>query len=92
MQFAWVGAPIEEWSMPGALKRSDLVFWKGHVGIMLNDAHFLHANAHHMAVASEPLSEAIERIARLYGEPIGARRIDMKKARRETPAWLVSVN
>ena len=91
MQFAWVGTPIEDWSVPGALQRSDLVFWKGHVGIMLDDACFLHANAHHMAVASEPLSEAIERIARLYGDPIGARRIDIEKARRETPAWLVSV-
>ena len=45
-----------------ALKRGDLVFWKGHVGIMTSASRLLHANAHHMSVASEPLSEAVKRI------------------------------
>lgn len=90
MQFAWAGTAIEDWNAPGALRRGDLVFWNGHVGIMLDAARFLHANAHHMAVAAEPLSGAIERIARLYGEPVGARRIDIEKARQERPAWLRS--
>ncbi len=44
------------------LKRGDLVFWKGHVGIMRDAAVLLHANAHHMLVASEPLAEARRRI------------------------------
>ena len=88
MQFAWAGAPIENWKAPGALQRGDLVFWKGHVGIMLDGEMFLHANAHHMAVAKEPLSGAIERIAKIYGEPIGARRIDVSNLRGKTPAWL----
>ena len=43
-------------------QRGDLVFRKGHVGILLDGETLLHANAHHMAVAREPLSEAIERI------------------------------
>jgi cell wall-associated NlpC family hydrolase len=50
-------------------KRGDIVFWKGHVGLMLDDAHLLHANAYHMAVAREPLAEAAERIAKA-GLPI----------------------
>jgi cell wall-associated NlpC family hydrolase len=44
-------------------KRGDLVFWKGHVGIMRDATTLLHANGHHMMVASEPLSVAVERIA-----------------------------
>jgi len=49
---------------PGApLQRGDLVFWKGHVGLMLDTARFIHANAHHMAVTIEPFSQARERIA-----------------------------
>ena len=46
------------------LKRGDLVFWKGHVGVMRDGETLLHANAFHMQVASEPLSVAIERIAK----------------------------
>ncbi|WP_371155565.1 NlpC/P60 family protein [Jannaschia sp. 2305UL9-9] len=45
------------------LQRGDLVFWKGHVGMMSSDTMLLHANAHHMAVAYEPLNEARQRIA-----------------------------
>jgi len=44
-------------------ERGDLVFWKGHVGIMANDHMLLHANMHHMTVAYEPYAEAADRIA-----------------------------
>ena len=44
------------------LQRGDLVFWKGHVGVMLGGERLLHANAFHMAIAVEPLSEAVARI------------------------------
>ncbi|HHI89057.1 MAG TPA: NlpC/P60 family protein [Hellea balneolensis] len=54
-----------------ALQRGDLVFWKGHVGIMRDGETLLHANAYHMKVASEPLSEAIDRIER-KGGPVRA--------------------
>ncbi|MEL7130236.1 MAG: NlpC/P60 family protein [Pseudomonadota bacterium] len=86
MQFAWSGEAIEGWNEPEALQRNDLVFWKGHVGIMLNPDTILHANAHHMAVAYEPLAEAIERIAPLYGQPIGAKRVAIDPSAR--PEWL----
>jgi cell wall-associated NlpC family hydrolase len=44
------------------LQRGDLVFWKGHVGIMRDSRTLLHANGHHMLVASETLVEARTRI------------------------------
>ena len=46
------------------LVRGDLVFWPGHVGIMVDTALIVHANAHHMAVAVEPLVGAADRIAK----------------------------
>jgi len=55
------------------LQRGDLVFWAGHVGIMQDAERLLHANAHHMAVASEPLAVAQERVASIVG-PITALR------------------
>lgn len=57
-----------------ALQRGDLVFWKGHVAIMLDHEMMLHANGNTMTVAREPLSDAIERIERLYGRPTHYRR------------------
>lgn len=75
MQYAWCGEDIAGWDSPGGLQRNDLVFWKGHVGIMLDAETLFHANAHHMSTVWEPLDGAIERIASYYGEPIGARRI-----------------
>ncbi len=66
-----IGTPLP----PGApLKRGDLVFWRGHVGIMLDPETLLHANAFHMAVAREPLAEARARIAAAGGGEITARR------------------
>jgi cell wall-associated NlpC family hydrolase len=56
---------------PGDLQRGDLVFWKGHVGMMLDRERFLHANAFHMQVAVEPFAEAVARI----GEPAAYRRV-----------------
>jgi len=44
------------------LRRGDLVFWTGHVGIMTSDKNFLHANAFHMAVETEPFARARKRI------------------------------
>ncbi len=44
------------------LQRGDLVFWKGHVGIMQDAIQIIHANAHFMAVTSEPLADVSARI------------------------------
>jgi cell wall-associated NlpC family hydrolase len=45
------------------LRRGDLVFWRGHVGIMCDDKNLLHANGFHMMTVKEPLAEAVARIA-----------------------------
>ncbi len=44
------------------LRRGDLVFWKDHVAIVRDRENLLHANAFHMAVAIEPIADAIARI------------------------------
>src|SRR5262249_24057888 len=44
------------------LRRGDLVFWQRHVAIVRDAASLVHANAFHMAVAFEPIAQAIARI------------------------------
>lgn len=44
------------------LKRGDVVFWKGHVGIMTDAEALLHATAYTMSVYREPLRVARDRI------------------------------
>ena len=43
------------------LKRGDLIFWKGHVGLMLDAARILHANGYFMQVSVEPLANVRDR-------------------------------
>lgn len=74
MQAASIGDALDPGSDLSGLQRGDLVFWKGHVGIMRDEETLLHANGHSMSVASEPLHNAIERISHLYGRPTGFRR------------------
>jgi cell wall-associated NlpC family hydrolase len=52
----------------------DLVFWKGHVGIVRDRTSLLHANGFHMAVAIEPLAEALARISATGSEVTSVRR------------------
>lgn len=59
MQEAALGHSLPEGTRP---ERGDLLFWKGHVAIVVDGETMLHANAHHMAVAYEPIAVAIERI------------------------------
>lgn len=56
------------------LQRGDLIFWKGHVGMMADGRTLLHANGNTMNVALESLADAIERIGYLYDAPTLARR------------------
>lgn len=65
------GEPIDR----GDLRRGDLVFWKGHVGIMEDEETLLHANGHTMTVARENFEAAVKRIGWLYEQPTGYRRI-----------------
>ena len=74
MQASSIGTPLEIYDNFSELKRGDLVFWKGHVAIMVDAETIIHANGHTMMVAREPLLAALGRIGYLYGKPTGYRR------------------
>jgi hypothetical protein len=57
------------------LRRGDLMFWKGHVAIVRDRATLLHANAFHMAVAIEPIADAIKRIGESGSDVTSVRRL-----------------
>lgn len=44
------------------LKRGCVVFWEGHVGIMIDSINCIHANAYHMKTTTEPLINIIDRM------------------------------
>ena len=67
-----LGLPIAVDTDLAGLRRGDFVFWRGHVGIMRDEATLLHANAHHMLVASEPLRIARDRTLAKTSQPISA--------------------
>ncbi len=60
------------------LQRGDLIFWAGHVGILSDAETLLHANAHHMAVAYEPLAQAAARIV-AGADGTGSGEIEMRR-------------
>jgi Bacterial dipeptidyl-peptidase Sh3 domain/NlpC/P60 family len=70
MQRNEIGQAIDLPADLEGLQRGDLVFWKGHVGVMTDGVMLLHANAHHMATFAEPLSYAADRILKAGGGPI----------------------
>jgi hypothetical protein len=57
------------------LKRGDLIFWKGHVAIARDATTLIHANGHHMMVATEPAAEAIARIRAAGSDVTSVKRI-----------------
>jgi cell wall-associated NlpC family hydrolase len=72
MQERELGTPIEVRPDLGGLQRGDLVFWKGHVGLMMDETNFIHATGHSMTVMIEPIAVAEERIRRTSYGPISA--------------------
>ncbi len=72
MQEAALGAPVD---ISKGLKRGDLVFWKGHVGIMCNETEFLHANATYMCVTRNNLKEFAAQVEAEAGPITSARRL-----------------
>jgi hypothetical protein len=58
-----------------SLRRGDLLFWKGHVAIARDALTLLHANAFHMAVATEPIYDAIARIRAAGSELTNIKRL-----------------
>ncbi len=54
----------------GQLRRADLVFFPGHVGMMVDDTRMIHANAHWMTTMIEPLADVIARLKPEHPEPL----------------------
>ena len=60
-------------AVDGPLCRGDLIFWPGHVAMVVDDDRLIHANGFTMSVAHEGLRACIGRIAAAEG-PVTARR------------------
>jgi cell wall-associated NlpC family hydrolase len=56
------------------LRRGDLVFFPGHVGLMVDGSRIVHANAYWMATVIEPLDDVVARLRPLHDKPVVARR------------------
>lgn len=75
LQRAALGVPLSE---NAAARRGDIVFFPGHVGIMRDETHLLHANAWWMSTVVEPLADVIARLEPDHDRPVLARcRIDL---------------
>ncbi|WP_127114700.1 C40 family peptidase [Shimia sediminis] len=64
---------LQEASFPdatGGYARGDLLFWKGHVALVVDAETLIHANAHHMAVVHENIETAIARIEKQGDGPV----------------------
>ena len=55
------------------LQRGDLVFWKGHVAMVVNADVLIHANGHTMSVSYEGIRDAVARISAGGGGLVQAR-------------------
>lgn len=72
-QFTTLGHPV---AVGAPFERNDLIFWQGHVAIVTSPTEIIHANAGHMAVATENIQDAIARIeAQGDGAVIGHKRL-----------------
>ncbi len=79
-----VGQAFDEIEDLGRLRRGDLLFFEGHVGIVLDGWRFLHANAFDMAVSVQRLSSVVDRAKAAGTPPRAARRIWPEAERRTT--------
>jgi len=71
MQRDQLGVPIPE---EARLRRGDLIFFPGHVGMMVDEDRLIHANAYWMAVTVEPLADVIARLISTHERPVLARK------------------
>ncbi len=64
----------EELAADAPLRRNDLIFWKGHVALIVDEARLIHANGHSMSVAYEGIAACIARIEAQEGRGVTHRR------------------
>ncbi|WP_350336055.1 NlpC/P60 family protein [Coralliovum pocilloporae] len=62
MQARAIGASLGHDISALSFRRGDLIFWRGHVGIMSDAETLLHASGYQMMVVKEPLQNAVARI------------------------------
>ncbi|MBP6030726.1 MAG: C40 family peptidase [Sphingobium sp.] len=65
-----IGDPLPE---DAPLQRGDVIFFPGHVGIMVDAHTMLHANAFWMTTLIEPLADVIARLAPAHDQPVLSR-------------------
>ncbi|WP_371169512.1 C40 family peptidase [Aliiroseovarius sp. 2305UL8-7] len=71
MQEAALGRDIPDGT---PLERGDLIFWKGHVAMVVDGTRMIHANAHDMAVVYEDIKAGIARIDTQGDGPVTSRK------------------
>jgi len=70
LQADTIGTAVEFSGDESVLQRGDLIYWKGHVGIWVDQRCFVHANATDMMVATGALSEIATRIEASGAGPV----------------------
>ena len=70
-QMQALGEPLKDGE---TLRRGDLIFFPGHVGIMADSKNLTHANAHWMQVVTEPLDDVVARFPDDVETPVLARK------------------
>ncbi|MEO6300431.1 MAG: NlpC/P60 family protein [Paracoccaceae bacterium] len=58
----------------GDLRRGDMLFWQGHVALIVDETRLIHANGHTMSVAYEGIAACIARVLAAEGAPVRSRR------------------
>lgn len=67
-----IGTPLPD---DAPLIRGDLIFWKGHVAMVVDSTRLIHANGHTMSVAYEGIADCLARVEAAEGiRPRGRRR------------------
>ena len=49
-------------SLKGQARRHAIAGFRGHIGLMVDETHLIHANAHSMSVLIEPLKDVVDRV------------------------------
>jgi len=75
MQERELGSNLPMEALDGGLVRGDLIFWRGHVAIMVDEARMLHTNGHHMSTRIEPAKGAVQRILDEWGPVTSLKRL-----------------
>ena len=81
-QEAVVGTPFDNDDDLGKLRRDDILFFQGHVGIVLDGWRFLHASASNMTVSIQRLSNVVDHAKEAGTPPRAVRRIWPEHERR----------